>query len=374
MRNIIDLEFDLIMTNFQCSNCHRPYPEENAPYRCPTCSGLFSLSSALSFSIEGIAPDLPGIWRYRNSFGLPANSPTIYLGEGDTPLVEGQGFGRRIAFKLEFLNPTGSFKDRATAPLISFLLSRGITEAVEDSSGNAGASFAAYAARAGIQGRVYVPSYASGPKRRQIEAYGAELVGVPGPRSEAAAAVRKAAEEGAVYASHAYLPFGLPGIATIAYELFEELGEVGTIVAPVGQGSLLLGMAQGFAALGATGIIKNQPRLVGVQARACAPLWALSTQGSSGLAWVTEGETLAEGVRVLQPARGDEVLKAVEESGGYFVAVEEEQILPARDSLAHAGLFVEPTSAIVWAALQEIAADLPEPIVLILSGSGLKAL
>ena len=363
------------MTSFHCSNCHRPYPESGTPYRCPHCGGVYSLAGALNFSIDQIEPDLPGIWRYRHTFGLPADATLIHLGEGDTPLVEGQGLGRKLAFKLEFLNPTGSFKDRATAPLASLLASRSVTEAVEDSSGNAGASFAAYAALAGIHARVFVPDYTSGPKRHQIEVYGAELAPVRGPRSEAAAAVRKAADEGAVYASHAYLPFGLPGIATIAYELYEELGEApGAVVAPVGHGSLLLGIAYGFTALHATGIIKNQPRLVGVQARACAPLWALSTQGAAGLAWVTEGETLAEGVRIHQPLRGDELLKAVEASGGRFAAVEEEQILPARDSLAKVGLFVEPTSAIVWSALQEFATELPEPIVLILSGSGLKAL
>ena len=197
---------------------------------------------------------------------------------------------------------------------------------------------------------------------------------IEGPRSQAAAAVQQAAETGAVYASHAYLPFGLPGIATIAYELVEQLGETpGSVLAPVGHGSLLLGIAEGFSALQATGIIQNQPRLVGVQARRCAPLWALSTQGAAALAWVIEGETVAQGVRVRQPLRGDELLARVESSGGRFVAVEEERILPARDALALAGLFVEPTSALVWAALQDIASELAEPIVLILTGSGLKA-
>lgn len=333
------------------------------------------MNGEISYETQKIDAKHSGLWRYRDSFGLPENAPVISLGEGDTPLIAGQGFGKKIAFKLEYLNPSGSFKDRGTAPLVSFLLSRGITEAVEDSSGNAGASFSAYAARAGITARVFVPSYASGPKRKQIEAYGANLMPIAGPRSAAADAVRKAAEDGAVYASHAFLPFGLPGIATIAYELIEQLGRVpGSIIAPVGHGSLLLGIAKGFAALKATGIISTNPVLVGVQARACAPLWALSTQGAAGLAWVSEGDTLAEGVRVLQPLRGDELMLAVEASGGRFVAIEEEQILPARDALAKAGLFVEPTSAIVWAALQQIAVDLPEPIVLILTGSGLKAL
>lgn len=363
------------MTDFYCSNCHRPYPQQGVPYRCPHCGGVFALNGGLNYSLDKIDNAQAGLWRCRHTFGLPENAPIVSLGEGETPLVEGQGFGKKIAFKLEYLNPTGSFKDRGTAPLVSFLLARGVREAVEDSSGNAGASFAAYAARAGIKSRVFVPDYASGPKRAQIEAYGAELVKVPGPRSEAAAAVRLAAESGAVYASHSMLPFGLPGIATIAYELHEQLGEApGSVIAPVGHGSLLLGIAQGFAALQATGIIKKIPQLIGVQARACAPLVALATQGAAGLAWVTEGETLAEGVRVRHPVRGDELLRAVEASLGRFVAVEEEQILPARDAVAHAGLFVEPTSAIVWAALQELASELPEPIVLLLSGSGLKAL
>lgn len=336
---------------------------------------MFGLASGIQLVQNDIERKLPGIWRYGHSFGLPASAPVVTLGEGDTPLIEGYGFGKKLAFKLEYLNPTSSFKDRGTAPLASFLLARGVEEAVEDSSGNAGASFAAYSARAGIKAQVYVPSYASGPKRKQIEAFGAELESIEGTRSAAAAAVVKAAEGGAVYASHSHMPFGLPGIATIAYELVDQLGGApGSVVAPVGHGSLLLGIAAGFSALRATGIIQNQPVLVGVQARPCAPLWALATQGPAGLAWVTEGETVAEGVRVLQPLRGDELLAAVETSRGHFVAVEEEQILPARDALAKLGLFVEPTSALVWAALEQVAEELPEPIVLILTGSGLKAL
>ncbi|MBX3049415.1 MAG: pyridoxal-phosphate dependent enzyme [Anaerolineales bacterium] len=316
-----------------------------------------------------------GIWRYLKSLGLPSDGQQISLGEGNTPLVFGQGFGKQLAFKLESQNPSGSYKDRGSALLASWLLSRGVDEAVEDSSGNAGASFAAYAARAGIRARIFVPAAASGPKRKQIEAYGAELQAVEGPRSAAADAVQRAAADGAVYASHAYLPFGLPGIATIAYELCEQLGRApGAVLAPVGHGSLLLGIALGFETLLAAGKIAALPQLIGVQARACAPLWSLSTQGYAGLAWVTEGETLAEGVRVRQPLRGDALLAAVERSGGQFAAVEENEILPARDALASVGLFVEPTSAIVWAALSQVAEALPDPVVLVLTGSGLKAL
>ncbi|KAA3647944.1 MAG: pyridoxal-phosphate dependent enzyme [Chloroflexi bacterium] len=362
------------MTTYHCSNCHRILPEE-FNHRCPTCGGVFDIEKGISFNPDQIAHNLPRMWRYRHTFGLPIGAPMLSLGEGDTPLIQAQAFGREVSFKLEYLNPTGSFKDRGTAPTLSYVLSQKITEAVEDSSGNAGASFAAYAARAGIKGRVYVPDYASGPKRSQIEAFGADVVRIVGPRSAAAEAVRKAVEdEGAAYASHAYLPHGLTGYATIAYELIEQM-EVPpvTVIAPVGHGSLLLGIARGFEALKKVGTIDEIPRLIGVQARACAPLWAVSEMGAAGLSWMTEGQTVAEGVRVKNPVHGDALLQFLQEHGGQIVAVEEEDILPGRNSLAKLGFYVEPTSAIVWPALETLKEELSGPVVVILSGNGLKA-
>jgi threonine synthase len=363
------------MTEINCTNCLRPYPQTEAPYRCPVCGGLFDFNSTPVFDPQKTDTGLPGIWRYRHAMGLPDQAPVVHLGEGSTPLVWAPAFERQIAWKLEYTNPTGSFKDRGTAALVSFLLSRGVKAAIEDSSGNAGASFAAYAARAKMHARVFIPDSASGPKRRQIEAYGAEVVRIMGPRSNAAEAVRKAAEnQAAVYASHAYMPFNLMGYATLAYEIVDQMANPpGTVILPVGQGGLLLGLARGFAALVDAGLISKSPALVGVQARACAPLWALASYGADGLVWVTEGETLAEGIRVSFPLRGDAVLQALESSGGVFVAVDEEQILPGRDQLSYRGFYVEPTSAIVWNGLSQIIRNVPEPLVVILTGSGLKS-
>ena len=359
---------------YTCTNCRRPYPEDATPYRCPKCGGIYDFASLPAFDPARVDPAQPGIWRYRHALGLPADAPAVTLGEGNTPLVWREVFGRRVAFKLEFLNPTGSFKDRGAAPLVSFLLQRGVTAAVEDSSGNAGASFAAYAAASGMRARVFVPAYASGPKRAQIEAYGAEVVPVPGPRSRASEAVQQAAAEGAVYASHAWMPQGLLGYATVAFELVEQLGEApGTVVMPAGQGGLLLGVGRGFEMLRRAGVIARAPQLIGVQAEACAPLWSAFTYGSLGLETISEGETVAEGVRIRYPLRGDAVLRATAASRGRFVVVREEDILPGRDQLSRQGLFVEPTSAIIWDALAQISADAPDPIVAILTGSGLKS-
>ncbi len=361
------------MPDIVCSNCHQIYPDDGLPFRCPVCGGVYDVVRIDPADLSAAQPELPGIWRYRRTFALPAQAPVVTLGEGDTPLLWSQAFGRQVAFKLEYQNPSGSFKDRGSAVIASLLLSRQVSQAVEDSSGNAGASFAAYAARAGLKTKIFIPASASGPKRAQIEAYGAQVVPVPGPRSNAAEAVQVAAQQGAVYASHAYLPHGLLGYATIAYELIDQLEQPpGTLIAPVGQGNLILGIGRGFSALKEAGRISRLPCLVGVQARACAPLWAVSKYGAAGLAWVTEGETLAEGVRLKHPVRGDIVLRAVEASQGFFVAVEEEHILPSRDQLALLGLYVEPTSALVWDALHQVVGQVPEPIVVILTGSGYK--
>ena len=247
------------MNEIICSDCQEPYPELEVHFRCQKCGGTFDYTSHPVYDPISVESELPGIWRYRHTFGLSPETPVISLGEGNTPLVWGEVEGYQVAFKLEYLNPTGSFKDRGSAVLISFLKVRGVNEAIEDSSGNAGASFAGYAARAGLKGRVFVPASASGPKRAQISAYGAEIVAIPGPRSNAAEAVLHEAELGTVYASHAYLPFGLQGYATVAYELVEQLGcAPGTVLAPVGHGSLLLGLGRGFVSLKSAGVIDRR--------------------------------------------------------------------------------------------------------------------
>lgn len=357
-----------------CSGCANPYPKQGVPYRCPICGGIYNYSQLPGYTQGSGDRQSGGISRYKEMLELDPGFSLVSLGEGQTPLIWGTAFGKKAAFKLEFLNPSGSYKDRGSAVLASLLQSRGVTEAVEDSSGNAGASFAAYAAQAGIRARIFIPASAGGPKRKQIEAYGAELIPIQGPRSEAAAAVIEAARQGAVYASHAYLPHGISGYATIAYELLDQIGQApGAVICPAGQGNLLLGIGLGFKSLQKALKIDRLPVLVGVQARACAPLWAVANYGAAGLAWVSEGDTLAEGVRVKHPIRGDAVLKIVRDTRGLFLAVDEDEILIGRNQLARIGLYVEPTAAIVWNAFGQVASELPDPVVIVLTGSGLKS-
>jgi threonine synthase len=164
-------------------------------------------------------------------------------------------------------------------------------------------------------------------------------------------------------------------MATIAFEIVEQLGRTpGAVILPVGHGSLLIGIHRGFEAMVEVGVIDASPPLVGVQAHACAPIWTAYTRGAMQSESVTEGETVAEGIRILAPPRAEAVLKALGESGGRMVAVDEESIHDGRNALAKHGLYVEATSAVVWPALQLTLKDLKDPVVVIMTGSGYKNL
>lgn len=360
---------------FRCLGCGKAHPGAGFPHLCPHCGGLFSLpAEAIALPDSWAAVGCGGLQRYRTALPLSSDIPLTTLGEGNTPLVAMDHGDQVVYCKLEYLNPTGSYKDRGTVVLASALAHAGVRQVVEDSSGNAGASLAGYAARVGLAARIFVPASASGPKRQQIASYGAEVVAVPGPRSQAAEAVLTAVEQGAVYASHVYQPYALGGYATIAYELSEQLGcGPGSVLAPVGHGSLLLGLSLGFEALLRHGKIERLPRLFGVQAAACAPVWAVSHGGAAALTLVSEGETIAEGIRVRYPLRGDELLGAIHRSRGGMAIVEEERIESAWQRLAAAGIDLEPTSAVVWPALEDLAGQLEPPVVAVITGAGWKA-
>ena len=369
---------------FRCIRCGQEYPLGTRGWRCE-CGGLFELATAASrprepFSEEKVIADDRTLWRYRAALRLPEDTPKITLGEGWTPLVDEVIYGLPVRLKLEFLMPTGSFKDRGAAVLVSFLKHLGVEEVVEDSSGNAAASLAAYCARAGIRARIFVPSYASPGKLEQIRAYGAELVPVAGSRADAARAAEEAARAGSYYASHYWNPFVLEGLKTLAYELAEQLGwrAPDNLIFPSGQGTFLLGAYHGFRELLEAKLVEKLPRLFAVQAEACAPIALAFQQGLERPAEIEPKETIAEGVRIARPVHGAQVLAAIRETGGAALTVSEEEIMEARSALARRGLFIEPTSAVAVAGLRRLieqGAIKPVELTIVpLTGSGLKAL
>ncbi|NIQ39573.1 MAG: pyridoxal-phosphate dependent enzyme [Proteobacteria bacterium] len=359
-----------------CHRCESVEPWPTDRWECP-CGAPREMIGLAPFAPDAVDPREPGLWRYRAMLPpLPATGP-VTLGEGFTPLISGIWEGLSVYWKLEYLNPTGAFKDRGTALVVNDMVSRKVDKVVEDSSGNAGASLAAYAARAGVQARIYVPEHASPAKKAQIAVYGAELVSVSGPRIEATRAAEEATTEGVVYASHVWHPLTLIGMTTIAWEVWEQLGGRAPdwFISPVGQGTLLLGAWRGFQTLAASGLIERLPRLVAAQAERCAPIAEAMCGGKEDVEGVPPRPTIAEGVAIVKPVRGRALLQALRESRGLTPVATEDDIVQAQKKLASVGLYVEPTSAAAVAVLPSIRRHISsgETVVVALTGSGLKS-
>ena len=305
-----------------------------------------------------------GLWRYRADLAI-AGEP-VTLGEGGTPLVPYHGF----LLKLEGISATGSFKDRGAATAITAAKAAGARLVVEDSSGNAGTAIAAYASAAGLRARIFAPDDIVAAKGRAIEVLGAELIRISGPRSAVTQAAIVAAKDG-YDVGHARDDAFLEGTKTIAYELFEELGDrLRDVVTLVGQGTVLIGLAMGFADLVASGRMERAPRLHGVQSEACAPLVRGASIGRT--APVVRQPSVADGIRIPEPTRAERSYNAVRYSGGRWIAVSEEAIERGWRDAATVGLLMEPTSAAAIAGGRGL--NLPAGAVLIITGSGLKAI
>ena len=362
-------------THYRCSRCGEETEVDQPLWRCH-CEGPLSLVKDIRLARRDIRTQDHSLWRY--GAVLPAAAfPGVTLGEGWTPLISGACMGEDVLLKLDFLMPSGSFKDRGTAVMISYLRNVGVRAVLEDSSGNAGASIASYAAAAGLDCTIFVPNIAPRSKIVQIAATGASIRAVAGSRQDVADRALEAAKS-AFYASHNWHPFFLEGTKTLAYELWEQLGfrAPGNVVVPLGYGSNVLGCHIGFTELLEAGEIERVPRIFGVQAENCAPFLTAQNAGA-GDGQREMRPTIADGIAAQRPVRTAEVLAAISASDGTVIGVSEAAITAAFRDLARAGLFVEPTSATVAAAWSRLLADdvigRRESTVLVLTGSGLKA-
>lgn len=360
-----------------CHQCQKTRDFRPEQFRC-ACGAAWEPLERSDFEISQIAADVTSVWRYQELLGLDEVRQPLSLGAGWTPLLPVDWDGAQIHFKLEYIAPTGSFKDRGTEIEINYLKAMGVRQVVEDSSGNAGAAMAAYAGRTGLQAAIYAPDSASPAKLAQIQIYGAELRKIPGPRIEATKAVFKAVEEGAVYASHAYNPVYLLGHQTFAWEIWEQMGRQApdAVVIPVGQGGLLMGAWLGFRRLLQAGVIDKLPRLFAVQPEILAPIPRSFERGDEDVEEITpQGKSLAEGLAIVKPVRGRRILQALHESGGAGLTVSEDEIRQAHSRLARRGLFAEPSSAVAAAGLPKVGELVGENgrIVAALTGSGLKS-
>jgi threonine synthase len=360
----------------KCTVCGQP-SNNLLDFKCPHCSQPLDSALHFNFDAQKIQKNNCSLWRYANFFPYAKETDIITLGEGWTPLVK---FSKNTYFKLESMNPTGSFKDRGSTVLISTLrelVKKAEGYISEDSSGNAGASMAAYAARAGLKAKIYVPNNVSGPKFNQIQFYGAEVVKVSGSRSKVTEEAQKP-EKGRFYVGHILHPLFRDGNRSLAYEIAEQFDwdVPDCIYLPVSAGTLLLGIISGFRHLVKSNIIEAMPLIVACQTRQVSPLY----YRFKNLPYVAPEKitSIADALVSVNPPLLDIMVRSLREANGEAVMVEEDEIACAFKELAGKGFFVEPSSAVAYAAykkqleIEEMSED--AKIVIVLTGTGLKSI
>ncbi len=358
--------------NLECNTCAAEYEDR---WRCE-CGGTLVFSER---ALPDSTPPDPtafdgrnGLWSFRDFLPVgTTEGDRISLGEGMTPLVQAPTWAAQ--FKLEYVSPTGSFKDRGATTTITRAREQNVGHVIEDSSGNAGLAIATYAARAGIPATIFVPDQASAVKRSLIRRTGATVVPVRGSRAAVTEACLAALDASAGwYASHVWNPAFLAGTKTTAFEiaLQYDWNVPDAVVAPVGHGTLLLGLAAGFEELIRAGWIDRRPRLLAVQASGMSPLVdALSDETTAG----RPRNELADGVQIRSPPRLEEMMDVMETFGGSAVAIDEPTLAHHHEALLHGGFTVEPTAALGPAACQAFrddgVIDDTDEIVVVLTGA-----
>jgi len=393
---------------YRCSACGAEYGPQAPRYLCPRDGGCLEVVLDLKrargeLAAAGVAPGAPAgepsHWRYLPLLpvGDPGGQGTPFRAVGATPLYCLPDLRVRLGLprlwlKDEGRNPTGSLKDRASSLVLARARELGAGVVVTSSTGNAGAALAGMAACLGVPAVILAPRSAPPAKIAQMLVYGARVLLVDGSYDQATELARLASEElGWFCRNTGYNPFSAEGKKTAAFEIWEawqrgELGEAGggaagagrmnlSIFVPVGDGNIIAGLDKGFRDLVQAGLLERGPRLFGVQAEGSAAIASAFAEGTETIRAV-RARTLADSISVDLPADGLRALRAATRTGGAYLTVSDASILEAIAELGRSGLFAEPAAAAAWAGLRRALAEelvnAGEPVLVLLTGSGLK--
>jgi threonine synthase len=370
-----------------CVRCDQRTPVTDDGYLCPACGGnllveydLAAVGRAVTRAALAGNPDHT-IWRYAPLLPVTGRLPGPPVGW--TPLVAAprlaQEVGvREVLLKDDGRNPSASFKDRASAVALQRARELGHDLVVGASTGNAASATAVLAAAVGMRARIFVPRTAPRAKIAQLLTFGAEVLAVDGTYDQAfdlsLAATRRF---GWYNRNTGFNPYTREGKKTVAFEILEQLGfEVpDLVVVPVGDGNIISGTWKGFVEAAALGLVDGRPRLLAAQAAGSAAV--VNALAGDGTITPVAGDTIADSISVSLPRDGDAAVRAVRESGGFGVTVDDDAILAAIPAVARgAGVFGEPAAVTAWAALAEAGRrGLLDPawrVVVLNTGNGLK--
>ena len=391
------------MTGYQCISCGAQQPREFDGYVCPDCGGNLDIQYDYDAIRQEVEKDDPfGIARQDQFKYLPFlpiqsvdSAPPLRVGA--TPLYPVPRLGATVGLnqlyiKDEGLNPSASFKDRASALILARARETGVDVVCGASTGNAGSSMACMAAAAELPCVVFVPEKAPAAKIAQLLIYGAKVIAVRGTYDDAFDLCAKVCEEkGWFNRNTGFNPFTREGKKTSSFEICEQLDwkAPDRVIVPTGDGNIISGIWKGMKDLYAVGVIDHLPRIDCAQAEGSAAITnavhRLREYGKTpiGVDWQSvaiepvSADTVADSISVDDPRDGMAALRAVVESGGHAVTASDEEILAAIKEVARcSGVFAEPSCACAWACLRKLAeegrVDKDERIVCLMTGSGLK--
>ena len=381
------------LTHLECSDstCGKTHSAQVEQHLCDCGAILLA-----RYDLERLRGEVPrelitsrpwgeGLWRYAELLPVADAADRISLGEGATPLLPLRWLGEELDIeawvKDEGLNPTGTFKARGAAVGVSRARELGASAIALPTAGNAGAAWAAYGARAGLKVVVAMPSDAPPLTQMEVRLYGARLHLVEGLISDAGAWIGAQIGEKRWYDASTFKePYRLEGKKTLGLEIAEQMGWTvpDVVLYPTGGGVGLLGLWKAFDELRALGWIAEDrpvPRLVVVQSSGCAPVVQAWERGADTTQFWQGAQTIAAGLRVPGPLAGGLMLRALRETGGTAISVEDAEIEAAIGELARAGLWVCPEGAALLPAVRHLRASGwirgGERVVLLNTGSGL---
>lgn len=373
----------------ECIDCGAEYSSLEVVYTCRKCEGLLSVEYDKSEIPSGLDKTWGrrslSVWRYLELLPVEDKEKIVSIGEGGTSLNRCQKLSEILGLKELYVknegeNPTGSFKDRGMTVGVTKALELGMNRVACASTGNTSASLAAYAAKAGLECIVLIPSgkVAFG-KLTQAIIHGARVIQIRGNFDEALKIVREICLTHKVYLLNSLNPYRLEGQKTTAFEIRDQLsrGVPDKILVPVGNAGNISAIWKGFKELYELGLSESLPEMVGIQAEGAAPIANSIKQGLETVMFVEKPETLATAIRIGSPVNWKKAVRAIEDSGGLVETVSDNEILEAQRLLAQCeGLFVELASAASVAGLKKLVSmgliDKEERVVCIATGHGLK--
>jgi threonine synthase len=375
----------------ECINCRTKYPIDEVIYFCRKCGDILEIKLDYDMARDmlrksGWKKTPLSVWRYRNLMPIADPSRIVTLNEGGTGLHQCKRLGEALRLKQLYVknegeNPTGSFKDRGMTVGVTKAVELGVKSVICASTGNTSASLAAYAAKAGLQCAVLIPSgkIAYG-KLAQAIIYGAKVIQVRGNFDQALDIVFKLSEKHrSIYLLNSINPFRIEGQKSLGFEICEQLDNKppDRVIVPVGNAGNISAIWKGFTEFHNLGFVKTLPKMTGIQAEGAAPIAHAIKTGSKEIKSVKKPETIATAIRIGAPVSWKKAVNAIRDSSGTAETVTDDEILEAQKTLSRLeGLFVEPASASSIAGLKKLVEnseiDKDERVVCVTTGHGLK--